>query len=320
MYFYTEVEILDAIFSPDHVRAIRNAIDEIVCIRVSIRDTLAGDPMLVTKAFKIDPIHYAVQFPKMIPIDDATQNEALNSFDLQLTDVDGERTPRRTFGVIQVSYDGYDKVCALALEHNQRIKELKSWLSSKFETSYARSRHIHAAYPNIIIATLYRTIKVAPESVYNIAYDWNNNQRVPKRIELDEIQSIIDSYGDQNIDEQREVIGQDVSGVTAAQIGRAPKGYEFVQLKNSKVHPQQIYYHTTPVEGKKTYRGREGVYRETLKANNCLIVPHGPGHSIKHQKLTDYVHKDKTDLSAHYKPLREGLGIYLRKKVKRKAK
>lgn len=304
------------IFSPEHVRRIRTSIDEIEALRHEIQTTLANDPKLITQAYKIDPIHYAAQFPKHIPVDTASKIEALNSFNLQVTDTDGERTPRRTFGVIQVGIAAYDKVTDLADLHNNKILQLKEWLSENFETSHSRSRHIHAAYPGIIIATLYRHIKVASDTCYSISYDWNNNQRVPTKISLEAIGTLVESLGDVYEDGSVSLTAQEAGEQIMYQLGNAPAGYEYIQLKNSKVHPQQIYYHRTPNENRKPYRGREGVYRDTIKANNCLIAPIHDGMSLKHHPPADFRHKEKKGVSVHYKPVREGLGIYLRKKIK----
>ncbi len=301
-------------FSPAHVNTIRDLITEIESLRYGIKARLERDPALVAEAFKIEPVHYASKYPTHIPVSPASKIEALNSFNIQQTDVDGERSPRRTFGVIKVSMNTYRDVGELVKSHNDKITYLKNWLAANFTTSHARSRHIHAAMPNIIIPTLYRTIKLAPETCYRVSYDWNNNQKAPIRIDLNDIGKIVESYGDVYEDGSVSLTAQEAGEQAMYRLGEAPIGYEYVQLKSIKVHPQQIYYHRTPAEGKKTYRGRVGVYRETLKANNCLIVPMQRGVKLKHQEPSDFAHKNKAGISGHYTPVNESLGIYMRLK------
>lgn len=303
-------------FSPDYVNFISDAIQEIEMAREQIASLLSHDKRLKADAYKIDPVHYSDQTPKFIPVEKASLRDAINSYQLQLTDVDKERRPRRTFGIIQVSFETYDEVKKQADDHNKLIDQLKCWLSDRFTTSHGRSRHIHAAYPNIIIATLYRKIKVASESCYSIGYDWNNNQRVPTKMTLDQIRALVMSKGDVYEDGNMIQTAQEAGDQAVESIGAPPKGYELVLIKQSKVHPQQIYYHNT-VNEKKPYRGREGIYRVTLKANNCLIVPHNASVKLKHQKPPNYTHKEKTNISSHYTPVRESLGIYLRKTVEK---
>ena len=264
------------------VEYIKNIIEEIEKEKLALKELLINNVMIDYCAYSIGSIEYKDTNPDKINLNLASKMIAINSFNLQTVDFDGNSSPRRVAGIISVHSDSIEHVKIIVDKHNGLIKDLKLWLKDNLGDTKERSRYLHLAKPKIIIASLYRQIKVAPDSCYRVSYNWNYTQKSIRVIDVDGIKSILESFGskEDSVNEELNIFINTLNG--------APAGFEYVQIKNVKVHLQQCFYHSTARPNKSTYRGRVGVYRDTLKANNCLIVPISDVVPLKHISPPEY--------------------------------
>lgn len=304
---------------PDLLHDLTNLLDKIDNNKNKIYSALmCSGTVFNIHAYSVEIISREIQSPKHVNITklkvDALHRAASN-FKVQTVQHNGPTVPERIMGTIEISPSHSDMISHLVTDHNRQIDDLKTWLTKNIGNTRLRSLYLHSAKPHLIIASLYRKIKIAPVSTYRISYSWNSSQKAPIRVSLDDIERIILEQGDLLDDNERVIKkAQDLAKDEINTLSSLPRGYEYVILKDIKVHPQQSIYHRTANANRVPYKGSERTFRDTVKANNCLLILMNASatSAIKYREPHPFVKKDNKSITAHYQIIREHLNLYIR--------